>query len=163
VTRLGLGLRGFVRLFHIARILLRWRLDELIEATRVFAWLRPLRGLIAPSPAGIESASRGERLRRALEELGPIFVKFGQILSTRRDLLPADVADQLALLQDQVAPFPGAVARAVVEQALGKPIDQLYARFDLEPLASASIAQVHAAALPDGREVVVKVLRPGIA
>jgi ubiquinone biosynthesis protein len=163
MRRIGTRLRGFSRLFHIARILLRWRLDELIDATRLFGWLRPLRGWIAPSPAGIESASRGERLRRALEELGPIFVKFGQILSTRRDLLPTDVADQLVLLQDRVAPFPGEIARTAVERALGKPIDELYARFDLEPLASASIAQVHAAALPDGREVVVKVLRPDIA
>ncbi len=152
-----------LRLTHIARILLRYRLDELIEATHLFRPLRLVRGLVARSPADIASLSRGARLRRALEELGPIFVKFGQILSTRRDLLPPDVAGELALLQDRVAPFPGLEAKAVVEAALGGPLEKFYARFDIEPLASASIAQVHAAALPDGREVVVKVRRPRIA
>src|SRR3569833_1737289 len=98
----------------------------------------------------------------ALIELGPIFVKFGQILSTRRDLLPSDVAEELALLQDQVPPFPGSIARAAVEKSLGAPIGQLYRSFDETALASASIAQVHAAELPDGQSVVVKVLRPGI-
>src|SRR5688500_6991576 len=114
-------MRGSFRLIHIARVLLRYRLDELVDALRVFAPLRALRGLIAPSPAAVLDMSRGERLRRALEELGPIFVKFGQILSTRRDLLPADVAEELALLQDRVAPFDGARAVAIVEKALGEP------------------------------------------
>ncbi|MBN8482449.1 MAG: 2-polyprenylphenol 6-hydroxylase, partial [Xanthomonadales bacterium] len=95
-------------------------------------------------------------------ELGPIFVKFGQILSTRRDLLPADIADELTRLQDRVAPFPGVLARAAVERGLGAPVTTLYAAFDEQPLASASIAQVHAARLADGRDVVVKVLRPDI-
>jgi ubiquinone biosynthesis protein len=107
-------------------------------------------------------APRGQRLREALERLGPIFVKFGQVLSTRRDLLPADIADELALLQDRVAPFPGEVAVAEIERGMGRPLDRLYAEFDRVPVASASIAQVHFARLHDGREVAVKVLRPGM-
>jgi ubiquinone biosynthesis protein len=156
------SLRSFARLFHIARVLLRHRLDELLDATRLFRWLRPLRALIAPTPAGVEKLARGARLRLALEDLGPIFVKFGQILSTRRDLLPPDVANELALLQDRVKPFPGEQARAAIEAALGKPVGEAFTDFEIEPLASASVAQVHAARLPDGREVVIKVLRPGV-
>jgi ubiquinone biosynthesis protein len=151
-----------MRLYAIARVLLRYRLDELVEATRLFRPLRPLRGLIARSPPDVANMPRGQRLRLALEELGPIFVKFGQILSTRRDLLPPDVAAELALLQDRVAPFDGALAQAEIERALGKPVAELYARFEREPLASASVAQVHAAELADGRQVVVKVLRPQV-
>jgi ubiquinone biosynthesis protein len=105
---------------------------------------------------------RGERLRQGLERLGPIFVKFGQVLSTRRDLIPLDVADELAALQDKVPPFPAAQSRALIEQAFGRPIDAVFARFEAEPVASASIAQVHFAELKDGREVAVKVLRPGM-
>ena len=109
------------------------------------------------------ASSRGERLRLALEELGPIFVKFGQAVSTRRDLLPPDIADELAKLQDRVPPFPGAVARAIIETRLRhSPCREVFAEFDETPLAAASIAQVHAAQLPDGKEVVVKVLRPGM-
>jgi ubiquinone biosynthesis protein len=156
------SLRSFARLFHIARVLLRYRLDELLDAIRVFRWLRPLRSLVAPTPAAIVALSRGARLRLALEDLGPIFVKFGQILSTRRDLLPPDVANELALLQDRVKPFPGEQARAAIEAALGKPVGEAFNDFEIEPLASASVAQVHAARLPDGREVVIKVLRPGV-
>jgi ubiquinone biosynthesis protein len=102
------------------------------------------------------------RLRRALETLGPIFVKFGQVLSTRRDLLPGDLADELAKLQDQVPPFPSEQAVAEIERSLGKPVGELFASFEREAVASASVAQVHLAVLPDGREVAVKVLRPGV-
>jgi ubiquinone biosynthesis protein len=105
---------------------------------------------------------RGVRLRLALERLGPIFVKFGQVLSTRRDLLPPDVAQELAKLQDRVPPFPAALSREMVERAFGRPLEELFASFDAEPVASASIAQVHFATLKDGREVAVKVLRPGM-
>ena len=105
---------------------------------------------------------RGQRLREALEALGPIFVKFGQVLSTRRDLLPLDIADELAKLQDQVPPFPSELAVAEIERALGKPIHELFDSFEQQPVASASIAQVHFATLHDGREVAVKVLRPGV-
>lgn len=106
---------------------------------------------------------RGQRLREALESLGPIFVKFGQVLSTRRDLLPVDIADELARLQDRVAPFDSDIAIAEIERGLGKPLDKIFRQFDHEPIASASIAQVHFAILHDGREVAVKVLRPGMA
>jgi ubiquinone biosynthesis protein len=108
------------------------------------------------------SAPRAVRLRQALEDLGPIFVKFGQVLSTRRDLMPLDVADELARLQDRVPPFPSELAIAQLEAAYGKPVDQVFARFERTPVASASVAQVHFAELPDGREVAVKILRPGI-
>jgi ubiquinone biosynthesis protein len=108
------------------------------------------------------SEPRGVRLRRALETLGPIFIKFGQMLSTRRDLLPADLADELALLQDRVPPFPPEQAVGLLEAFYGRPVDVVFRRFDREPVASASVAQVHLAELPDGTEVAVKVLRPGI-
>jgi ubiquinone biosynthesis protein len=154
-------LASFLRVWRIGRVLVRYRLDEVTPAARLFrplTWLRALTG----DGVGAAAMARGERLRRALEELGPIFVKIGQILSTRRDLLPQDVADELEKLQDRVAPFPGEQARALIEAALGAPIATHYASFDEIPLASASIAQVHAATLHDGREVVIKVLRPGI-
>jgi ubiquinone biosynthesis protein len=151
----------FLRALGIARVLLKHRLDGLLENTAFGRWLWLLRPF-APVRREEANLPRGQRLRLALQELGPIFVKFGQILSTRRDLMPPDVADELALLRDQVAPFDGAIARTQIERALGKPIGALFAEFDATPLASASIAQVHAARLPDGREVVVKVLRPAI-
>ncbi|MDZ7748199.1 MAG: ubiquinone biosynthesis regulatory protein kinase UbiB [Halofilum sp. (in: g-proteobacteria)] len=153
-----------LRLVHIQWILLRHGLDEIIWATQVF---RPIRFLYYLTPgAWLRLASRrrprGERIRGALEDLGPIFVKFGQMLSTRRDLLPDDIAVELARLQDHVPPFPSAEARAMVERTLGQPVARLFTRFDADPMASASIAQVHGARLADGREVVVKVLRPGV-
>jgi ubiquinone biosynthesis protein len=156
-------LRVIVRLVEIQRVLLRHGLDDLVRATHLY---RPLRFLFFLSPwvwfGRRREASRGERARLALEELGPIFVKFGQALSTRRDLLPPDLADELAKLQDRVPPFPGATARALIEQAYGRPVAETFSSFDTTPLAAASIAQVHAARLPGGEEVVVKVLRPGM-
>ncbi len=150
------------RVLRIAALLVRYRLDDVIDDAHRFRLLRWARLVVPRAPTEIASLPRGERLVLALTELGPIFVKFGQILSTRRDLLPADIADALTALQDKVTPFPGHLARAAIEQALGAPIGARYAAFDETPLASASIAQVHAAQLPGGREVVVKVLRPDI-
>ncbi len=160
-------LRQIPRLLRIARVLARYRLDELVPRARRPRSLALLR-LLSPSPsAELLALPRGRRLVLALTDLGPIFVKFGQILSTRRDLVPPDIADALTTLQDQVAPFDAAIARAAVERALGAPVAERFARFEDVPLASASIAQVHAAELPatptaPAREVVVKILRPDI-
>ena len=115
-----------------------------------------------PGSSARIGGTRGERLRLALEELGPIFVKFGQALSTRRDLLPVDIADELAKLQDRVPPFPGEIAVAMIEKTFGQPLTEIFGSFEPSPLAAASIAQVHAATLKNGEEVVVKVLRPGM-
>lgn len=150
------------RLRHIHRVLNRHGLDEFIPLDRVPATLRLLIRTGGRITAQNKSISRGARLRSALEDLGPIFVKFGQTLSTRRDLLPDDIAEELVKLQDRVPPFPGTEAKAAIEAALGAPIDQLFAHFDETPLASASVAQVHVATLFSGESVVVKVLRPGI-
>lgn len=151
-----------LRLIYINHVFMRHGLDEFILATHLF---RPLRFLAFFSPwrwfQTIDSP-RGERIRKALEDLGPIFVKFGQILSTRRDLLPDDIAEELAKLQDQVPSFPSETARNIVEKTFKKPLNEVFTSFDLEPLASASIAQVHAATLLDGKRVVVKIVRPGI-
>jgi ubiquinone biosynthesis protein len=150
------------RLLQIQRTLVRYRLDEIIRATHLF---RPLRFAFLLSPAAWfrrSRGTRGERLRLALEELGPIFMKFGQMLSTRRDLLPRDIADELEKLQDRVPPFSGAVARQIIEAAYGRPLHDVFAQFDEAPLAAATIAQVHAARMHDGKEIVVKVVRPGI-
>jgi ubiquinone biosynthesis protein len=155
-------MKGALRAWRIGRVLLRYRLDDLLDGTPAERWLRLMRPFVPRASAAVASLSRGARLRLALQELGPIFVKFGQILSTRRDLVPPDIAEELTLLQDRVAPFDGMQARVLVEAALGRGITDAYAAFDTTPLASASIAQVHAATLHDGREVVVKVLRPGI-
>ena len=154
-------LRQFLSLLRISSILTRYGLTDLLTAIHLY---RPVRWLASVLPGARANASRprGERLRLALQELGPVYVKFGQILSTRRDLLPADIVDELALLQDRVPPFDGAQAQAMIEAALGKPVSELFQAFDPEPLASASIAQVHPATLLDGREVVVKVVRPNI-
>ena len=151
------------RLLAIQRVLVRHGLDEFVVATHLY---RPLRFLYFLQPSTWaerrRGTSRGERLRLALEELGPIFIKFGQALSTRRDLLPPDIADELVKLQDRVPPFPEEEARLAIEASLGQPVGELFGSFEAAPLAAASIAQVHAATLKDGREVVVKVLRPGM-
>jgi len=152
--------RGF-RLFRIAVVLARYRLDTLILDLPTLKLARVVR-MIPWGRRGVRDLTRGARLRLALEELGPIYVKFGQILSTRRDLLPRDIADELAKLQDHVPAFPGDQARMIVEEELGKPVSELFGSFDETPMASASIAQVHAATLEDGTEVVAKVVRPGI-
>ncbi|MFC3284381.1 ubiquinone biosynthesis regulatory protein kinase UbiB [Litchfieldella rifensis] len=151
-----------LRLVWIFWVITRYRLDTLIPMERL-PWLLRLLFLLSPLrlfPVG--PRSRGERLRLALETLGPIFVKFGQMLSTRRDLFPADIADELKRLQDQVPPFPGEEAEALVEQELAMSLSAAFAHFDTLPLASASVAQVHAARLHTGEEVVVKIIRPGI-
>lgn len=149
-----------VRLLQIFIVALRYRLDELVLSSInhpiAFTLLRIVRFGRPPK------RPRGERLRLALESLGPIFVKFGQVLSTRRDLIPLDVAAELALLQDRVPPFPSELAAASVQAALGASPHVLFKHFDVDPVASASIAQVHFAVLHDGREVAVKILRPGM-
>lgn len=151
------------RSVRIAWIFARYRLDTFFANQalpwfiRLIFWCLPTRWIFKAKD------SEGRRLRLALESLGPVFVKFGQILSTRRDLLPPDMAVELAYLQDRVQPFSSQAARNIIEQQLEKSIDQLFEAFDDQPLASASIAQVHAATLNDGREVVVKVIRPKIA
>jgi len=147
---------------YINRVLVRRGLDEIVLATHLF---RPLRFTLYLQPWHWFRRNKdpaGVRLRLTLEDLGPIFVKFGQILSTRKDLLPDEIAGELARLQDKVPPFPGEQAVAIIEKSFGKPISELFASFDVQPFASASIAQVHAARLPDGTEVIVKVVRPGI-
>ena len=148
------------RMIVIQRVLVKYGLSDVIKQTHL---LRPLRFLFYLAPRRRDSSAPiGERLRLALEELGPIFVKFGQAISTRRDLLPPDIADELAKLQDAVPPFPGEQAVAIIEGAYGESVDSVFERFDTEPLAAASIAQVHTAKLKAGNEVIVKVLRPGV-
>lgn len=149
-----------LRLVSIQRVLVRHGLDEVIRATH---FLRPLRYLFYLFPKAKDANEPlGVRIRRALEELGPIFVKFGQAISTRRDLLPPDIADELAKLQDRVPPFPGEDAVIILNDIYGKPVNEVFARFDIEPHAAASIAQVHTAALEDGTEIIVKLLRPNV-
>ncbi|MBB3102888.1 ubiquinone biosynthesis regulatory protein kinase UbiB [Azomonas macrocytogenes] len=152
------------RLFRILLVMIRYRLDDLVFDLSLPWWIRsssyllPWRWL----PRRRAKLSRGARLRLALEGLGPIFIKFGQLLSTRRDLLPPDIADELTLLQDQVPPFDPNKAIALIERQLGASIEKIFASFESKPLASASVAQVHAARLHSGEEVVVKVVRPGL-
>ena len=143
-------------------MLVKHGLDEIIFATHLFRPLRFFFYLLPWNWARRNMLPRGVRIRLALEELGPIFVKFGQILSTRPDLLPFDIAKELAKLQDQVPPFAGSLARQIIEQAYGQSVTEAFQSFDEKPLASASIAQVHAARLKNGRDVIVKVVRPGI-
>ena len=138
-------MRHVARLVVICVTVLRYGLDELALSSFQQRWVRFLVRVITIGRS--LDAPRGERLRLGLERLGPIFVKFGQVLSTRRDLLPTDIADELAKLQDRVPPFPAEVARAIVEKAFGRPLDAIFASFDAAPVASASIAQVHFAIL----------------
>ncbi|MCU6432281.1 ubiquinone biosynthesis regulatory protein kinase UbiB [Undibacterium sp. Jales W-56] len=150
----------FLRLSKIIRVAVRYGIDEIaISGLSVPRTAKLLEALLFWRDL---SAPRGERLRKALEDLGPIFVKFGQVLSTRRDLMPPDIADELAKLQDRVPSFDPDLAVAQITRSLGAPPDQLFASFERIPVASASIAQVHFATLKDGREVAVKVLRPGM-
>jgi ubiquinone biosynthesis protein len=151
-----------LRLGKIIRVFSRYRLDTFIDAERLTPALRWCLRLAPWRLAPVGALSRGARLRLALEDLGPVFIKFGQMLSTRRDLLPEDIADELAKLQDDVPPFPPAQARSIIETTLGAQVEDLFAQFDTEPMASASVAQVHAAVLHSGEQVVVKVVRPGI-
>ncbi len=152
-----------LRLLRINQVLIKHGLDEMVLATHLF---RPIKflGLLLPWNWFKRKSKKcqGERIRLALEELGPSFVKFGQLLSTRRDLFSGQIANELAKLQDRVPPFPGDQARAIVEKAYGKSVDEVFNSFDETPLASASIAQVHVATLHDGTEVIVKVVRPDI-
>jgi len=151
------------RLYLIIRVFLSYGLDELLPKIRLTLPLRFGRYLFFWIPHRHKDKPVGTRLRLALEELGPVWIKFGQMLSTRRDLFPPMVADQLALLQDHVAPFDGALARKHIEQALGGPLETWFDDFDQTPLASASIAQVHTAVLKEnGKPVVLKVIRPDI-
>jgi ubiquinone biosynthesis protein len=156
---------GLFRLARIGFVAWRYGLDQIaaddLAASTGARWARVLARVLKIGRT--LDAPRGARLRMALESLGPIFVKFGQVLSTRRDLLPEDIADELARLQDQVPPFPSAQALTEIERGLGKRIDEVFDEFTPEPVASASIAQVHFARLKDGREVAIKVLRPGMA
>jgi len=155
-----LPVKTIIRMIGIQRVLVRHSLDDVIKETH---FLRPLRFFFYLFPrSGDRSEPLGKRIRLALLELGPIFVKFGQAVSTRRDLLPSDMADELAMLQDRVPPFPAERAVEIMEKAYGKSVHDIFSRFDNEPFAAASIAQVHTAALQDGTEVIVKVLRPGV-
>ncbi len=150
------------RLIKIVHIACRYRLDEFVDTTSL-----PLlyATVLRLSPSRLWRApnlERGVRLRLALEELGPVFIKFGQMLSTRPDLLPEDIAGELAKLQDDVPPFPEEESVAIIERALGKSVGELFADFETTPMASASVAQIHTATLHSGEKVVVKVVRPDI-
>ena len=150
------------RLIHINWVLVLHGLDEIVLKTHLF---RPVRYLAFVTPSywlKAKTEPRGVRIRRALEDLGPIYVKFGQALSTRKDLLPDDIADELVKLQDRVPPFANDIARGIIEKELGMSIAEAFAEFDPNPLASASVAQVHTAILHSGENVIVKVLRPDI-
>ncbi|WP_294949564.1 ubiquinone biosynthesis regulatory protein kinase UbiB [Sulfurivirga sp.] len=155
-------LRQLRRLITIQRTLTLHGIDRLLLENSRHRWLIMLNRLLPWNWGRRVRGSRGERIRLALEALGPIFIKFGQALSTRKDLLPDDIGVELSRLQDDCPPFDPEQARAIIEAELGQPLDEAFARFDLEPMASASIAQVHAATLPSGMDVVVKVVRPDI-
>ncbi len=150
------------RLIQVAKIFYRYGLDEYIESYSGFQIIQTILRILSGPRGELDEDSRGARLREALQELGPIFIKFGQIMSTRPDIFPDDIIQELNLLQDQVPPFSGDEAQQIIEESLGESIDLVFRSFDNTPLASASVAQVHAAELLNGDDVVVKVLRPGI-
>ncbi|MAJ91776.1 MAG: 2-polyprenylphenol 6-hydroxylase [Legionellales bacterium] len=152
----------FLRLLAIQKVLISHGLDEIIFATHLFRPVRLLFYILPWNWFRKNTKPRAKRMRNMLEELGPIYVKFGQILSTRRDFIPEDIADEFAELQDNVTPFPGKIARKIIEDAYGCNIDEVFLEFDEIPLASASVAQVHGAKLKDGRDFIIKVIRPGI-
>ncbi|MCW2476590.1 MULTISPECIES: ubiquinone biosynthesis regulatory protein kinase UbiB [unclassified Symbiopectobacterium] len=153
-----------LRLYHIIRVMLSYGLDELIPHLRITLPLRIWRKFLFWMPNRHKDKLLGERLRLALQELGPVWIKFGQMMSTRRDLFPPEIADQLAILQDRVDPFDGKLAREQIELSMGGiPLESWFDDFEIVPLASASIAQVHTARLKtNGQEVVIKVIRPDI-
>lgn len=156
------SIRQLLRLLHINTILAKNGLDQLIVSIRLFS---PFRFIVYLNPwnwVRKEKLTRGEAIRKTLEELGPIYIKFGQAISTRPDILPADIARELCKLQDNVPPFASEKALAIIEEAYGRSAFEIFAKFDPVPLASASMAQVHAATLPTGEEVVVKILRPNM-
>ena len=155
-------MKGLFRSLKILRIILKYRLDTLIPSQHLPWYVRVLMSVVFLRFIFPERRPRAERLRKTLEDLGPVFIKFGQTLSTRRDLLPDDIADELAKLQDKVPAFDGQQAKQLIEKSLGEPVEQVFKSFDTQPLASASVAQVHAATLKSGQTVVVKVVRPGI-
>jgi ubiquinone biosynthesis protein len=157
-----MAFKRITRILKIGIVLMRFRIDTLVLSESRSPLLKSLCYFNPFFYLPRKRRSRGQRLRLALETLGPLFVKFGQILSTRADLLPSDIADELALLQDRVAPFPGSIAKRLIEKHLNQKIDTLFYHFCEEPLASASIAQVHAATLHNYEKVVVKVLRPNV-
>ncbi|HIF50082.1 MAG TPA: ubiquinone biosynthesis regulatory protein kinase UbiB [Thiotrichaceae bacterium] len=156
-------MRQFLRLLTIQRTFIKYGLDEFIFATHLF---RPFRFVFYLLPwnwfGSKVKGSRAVRLRLMLEELGPIYVKLGQILSTRRDLVPEDIVNEFSKLQDDVAPFPGSIARKIIEDAYECELDEVFLEFNETPLASASVAQVHRATLKDGSDYIIKVLRPDI-
>ena len=153
-------MKKFIRTLVILRVIARYRIDKLVPQKNL---KRPIKCLLSVfNLFGQHTDNRAIRLRMALQDLGPIFVKFGQLLSTRRDLLAPDLADELSLLQDQVPAFDSSKSVAIIEAALGQSVNEAFEAFSVEPIASASVAQVHAATLHDGRDVVVKVIRPGI-
>ena len=155
-------MRNLIRLISINFTMARFGLDEIVLSMHFF---RPVYLLGAINPFNwfrSKELSQAERLRLCIESLGPIFIKFGQMLATRRDLFGDEIADELEKLLDKVPPFPWQEAREIIEQQLGMPFDKVFRAFDEKEIASASIAQVYAAELPDGRQVVVKIVRPGI-
>ena len=155
-----ISLKNIQRLIAIQRVLVKYGLDEIIKKTH---FLRPLRYIFYIFPKkNIKTDSLGRRLRLAFEELGPIFVKFGQVISTRRDLISPDIADELSKLQDQVKPIPSKKIIDQLTKIYGLPLKKIFLKFDSNPLAAASVAQVHGAVLKDGTEVIVKILRPDI-